>query len=161
MREIRKSVAVYAESTFKRNPGIATWASMLKYKKHMMETTGSETTSTNKRGELLSVINALKKVNEPCNVTIYTSSGYVYTGVNCYMAKWAENEWTRSKGRPLANAELWQNLYALCEKHNVTVMLLRNKTVNKYTSHLVELAKKTLLSAINSMKRALNFAIEH
>ena len=50
---------------------------------------------------------------------------------------------------------------ALCEKHNVTVMLLRNKTVNKYTSHLVELAKKTLLSAINSMKRALNFAIEH
>lgn len=160
MALIRKHIAVYAESTFKKNPGITAWASLMKYKSHTATASGFNATSTNKRGELLSVISALEKIKEPCDVTIYTSSGYAYRGINDLMITWERNNWTRSKGRPLANVDLWKKLYTLCQKHTVKVMLLRDKTANKHTMSVISMAKATLKEAIATIKKKMSLALD-
>ena len=92
------------------------WAFLaIKDDKCIYGSVGGETDTTNQRMELIAVIEALKyaaanrKINE--RVTIYSDSAYF---INCYKQdwyiKWQSNGWYNSDRKPVANADLWQQI---------------------------------------------------
>lgn len=71
--------------------------------------------TTNNRMELMAVIQALKMAKEDTRYryVIYSDSAYVVNMCNDWIWKWAQNNWTRAKGKPIENLNLVKELYSL------------------------------------------------
>ena len=77
-----KKVTIYTDGACSKNPGPGGWGCVLIYNGIEKEYSGFENDTTNNRMELLSVIEALQKLKEPCEVDIYSDSAYV---VNAFL----------------------------------------------------------------------------
>ena len=76
---------------------------------------------TRHQAELLSVCKAMERMTKPSEITIYTDSLYVASGLNGWVEQWQQNNWQSSRGNPVAYREEWEQLLELVKPHNVTV----------------------------------------
>lgn len=77
-----------------------------------------ENDATDKQAELGCIIRAMKRLNKPCELTIFMDSPYVAACfAQGYVENWKHNGWTRKQGKPLSNREEWEELYSLLSKH--------------------------------------------
>ena len=130
-----KQVTMHIATICERNPGTGCFGTIMTYKSITKEITGIEPETTKKRIELTAVIKSLQKLKEPCNIKIYSPSTYVcYAVNNKWLANWEKNNWKRSQGRELKNADLWETLNELLKIHNVTFICTQkqNKKSNSY-----------------------------
>lgn len=117
-----KNVDIFTDGACSGNPGPGGWGAILRYKGIDKEISGGEPQTTNNRMELTSVIEALKLLKEPCNVTLWTDSRYVADGLSKGWAeKWKSNGWKKPDKKPALNPDLWDELLTLYHKHNVTI----------------------------------------
>ena len=117
-----KKVEIFTDGACKGNPGPGGYGAILRYNGHEKEISGGSKDTTNNRMEMLAVINALSMLKEKCEVTLYSDSQYVCSGLKLGWAKkWRANNWMRNKKEPALNADLWKELLDLYEKHNVTI----------------------------------------
>ncbi|MEC8067312.1 MAG: ribonuclease HI [Pseudomonadota bacterium] len=111
-------VTLFTDGACSGNPGPGGWGAILSYKGQEKELFGSDTETTNNRMELMAVIEGLRALNRPVDVTIYTDSKYVLEGATKWMAGWKAKGWSKKGG--LKNADLWQLLDLELAKHSVT-----------------------------------------
>lgn len=81
---------------------------------------GNVQDATKNLAELEAAVNALKRMTEPCEITICTESAYVAAGLE-WVKDWSENGWVTTAGTPVANKEEWEQLFALMKNHTVNV----------------------------------------
>jgi ribonuclease HI len=78
---------------------------------------GCEPNSTNHRAELLALIVALDYLSNHPQLTpvpIFSDSQYAIDGLNeHWVAKWQQRHWLNSKGKPVINRDLWEQLETL------------------------------------------------
>ncbi|MGB1339635.1 MAG: RNase H family protein, partial [Cycloclasticus pugetii] len=67
---LKKSVQIYTDGACRGNPGIGGWGASLQYNGTKKEIYGGELETTNNRMELTAVIEALKLLKEPAELTI-------------------------------------------------------------------------------------------
>jgi len=79
-----------------------------------MVVSGGENNTTNNRMELKAVIEALKALKSPCEITVYSDSTYVVKGIN----EWLEN-WIKKDFKKVKNEDLWKEFVALSEGHKI------------------------------------------
>jgi ribonuclease HI len=116
-----KKVEIFCDGACSGNPGPGGWGSILRYGTAEKELSGGEKNTTNNRMELMGVICALEILKEPCLVTVTTDSQYVCNGITKGWAiRWRSKNWMRNAKEPALNADLWDRLLKLCEKHTVT-----------------------------------------
>lgn len=67
---------------------------------------------TNNTAELMAVIKAFEfaETKSANNLKLFLDSDYVRLGLTEHMDKWIRNNWMSSKGTPVKNVELWQQL---------------------------------------------------
>jgi len=111
-------VILYTDGACDPNPGAGGWAAILTYKGHYRELSGAEHKTTNNRMELLAAIKGLEALKRRCAVTIYTDSEYLKNGITAWLPGWKRHGWKR-RGGVLKNVDLWQQLDALTQKHDV------------------------------------------
>ena len=111
-------VTLFTDGACSGNPGPGGWGAILSYKGQEKELFGSDAETTNNRMELMAVIEGLRALNRPVDVTIYTDSKYVLEGATKWMAGWKAKGWNKKGG--LKNADLWQLLDLELAKHRVT-----------------------------------------
>jgi len=74
--------------------------------------------------ELTAVIEGLKAIKgEKRRVHLVSDSEYVIKGLTVWMKGWVANNWRRGKkagAPPVKNADLWQALKTLADKHEMT-----------------------------------------
>lgn len=117
-----KHVEIFTDGACQGNPGPGGWGAILRYQGVEKELSGGDPATTNNRMELSAVIEALKLLKEPCEVTLYSDSQYVCNAISKGWAKkWKQNGWKRSGNEPALNPELWDELLTLLEKHKVHV----------------------------------------
>lgn len=98
---------------------IGGYGAYLKTDSDELKLSGYETNTTNNRMELMGVIVALEKLNQPCNVTLYTDSVYVKEGISNWIKKWKINNWKTANRKDVLNKDLWLRLDEVANKHNI------------------------------------------
>lgn len=121
-----KKVEIYTDGACLGNPGIGGYGAILKYNGHKKEISGRYENTTNNRMEITAVIEALKLLKEPCDITIYSDSQYVCNAITKGWAKsWETKGWMRNKKEPALNADLWKKLLELIENHKVELVWVK------------------------------------
>lgn len=116
-----KKVEIFTDGACSGNPGPGGWGAILRCNGTEKEISGGEKDTTNNRMELTGVIEALKALKFPCDVTITTDSKYVYDSITKgWVYKWKENGWRKPDKKPALNPDLWGELLNLLDTHNVT-----------------------------------------
>ena len=83
-----KKITIYTDGACDPNPGVGGWAAILMFGAHVKELSGSEPDTTNNRMELTAVIEALRALKEPCEITLFTDSEYLRNGITTWLAGW-------------------------------------------------------------------------
>lgn len=114
------TVDIWTDGACKGNPGMGGWGALLRYGAHVKELSGGEPNTTNNRMELMAVIQALKVLTRTSRVVIHTDSQYVQKGMTEWMSGWKQRGWRTANRKPVKNTDLWQELDALVQEHDVS-----------------------------------------
>ena len=112
-------VELYTDGACSGNPGPGGWGAVLRWNGHEKELSGADAETTNNRMELTAVIRGLEALKKSCTVDVYTDSKYVQQGVTHWLAGWKAKGWKTAAKKPVKNQDLWQELDALLQKHEV------------------------------------------
>lgn len=113
-------VEMYTDGACSGNPGPGGWGVLLRHKDIEKELSGGASETTNNRMELTAVIEGLKALKKPCDITLYTDSKYVMEGVTKWLPNWKRNGWkTSNKKGAVKNQELWEELDKLLPLHEI------------------------------------------
>jgi len=104
---------MYTDGACKGNPGPGGWGVLLRSGPHEKELWGGERETTNNRMELMAVIEGLRALKRPCQVTLFLDSEYVRKGITEWIHGWKAKGWRTAGRQPVKNADLWQTLDAL------------------------------------------------
>ncbi len=114
-----KQATVITDGACIGNPGPGGWAFIVRYKHHRKELFGSDPQTTNNRMELTAVIQGLRALKEPCEVTVITDSEYVKGGITSWIDRWNRNGWMTRAKTPVLNQDLWKALEKETRRHKV------------------------------------------
>lgn len=121
-----KHVDIFTDGACSGNPGPGGWGTILRYGDREKELSGGERSTTNNRMELIAVIEGLKALKEPCEVTVTSDSKYVCDSITKGWAKgWQKRGWVKSDKTKAKNPELWEELLSLLDKHEVKIVWVK------------------------------------
>ena len=114
-----KNIEIFTDGACKGNPGPGGWGALLRYNDVEKEFYGGEKNTTNNRMELMAAIEGLAKLKEPCVVVLTTDSQYVRKGITEWIKNWKKNGWKTASKKPVSNADLWQRLDQIQQRHEI------------------------------------------
>lgn len=110
---------MYTDGACSGNPGPGGWGVVLLHGDHRRELKGGEAQTTNNRMELLAVIRGLEALRQHCRVRVHTDSVYVMKGITEWIHNWKARGWKTADRKPVKNVDLWQELDAALQGHEV------------------------------------------
>lgn len=118
-------LVAYTDGACSGNPGPGGWGVLLQAKDgdavlKERELCGGEGETTNNRMELMAAITALETLERASVITIVTDSSYVKDGITQWIHGWKKRGWKTAGKKPVKNVELWQQLDAATQRHDVT-----------------------------------------
>jgi ribonuclease HI len=141
-----KRAIIYTDGSCLKNPGRGGYGVVMLYDGHRKELSGGFRLTTNNRMEILACIVGLQSLKDRCAVTLYSDSQYVVNSIGKGWAKrWRKNGWMRND-EEVPNADLWEQLLDLCEKHKVSFKWVRGHAGNKENERCDFLARQGALS---------------
>ncbi len=94
----KTKVELFTDGACSGNPGPGGWGAILRCNGIEKELSGGSAQTTNNKMELTAVIEGLKALKRPCDVTLYTDSKYVSDGLSKgWAVSWKARGW--KKGR--------------------------------------------------------------
>lgn len=115
-----KKIEIYTDGSCLNNPGFGGWAYILCYKEHKKEAFGSEENTTNNRMELRAIIEALKALKEPCEISLYTDSNLMVQSINEWIYSWVKNNFKNKK-----NIDLWKEYLNISYEHKIKAFWIK------------------------------------
>ncbi len=137
-------VIIYTDGACRGNPGPGGWGALLIAGDKRRELSGSEPQTTNNRMELTAAIEALKALKRPVDVTLYTDSKYVCTGIQEWLPAWKARGWRTADRKPVKNQDLWEALDAACDGHRITWRWVRGHSGDAGNEHVDRLANEAI-----------------
>ncbi len=138
-------VVIYTDGACSGNPGPGGWGAILMAGEKRKELSGYDCQTTNNRMELIAAIEALKALNRPCSVDLYSDSAYL---VNAFLQRWLDNwqkrGWVTSQKKPVENQDLWQELLRLTRIHQVRWHKVKGHADNPHNNRCDELAREAI-----------------
>lgn len=112
-------IEIFTDGACRGNPGPGAWAALLRYQGKEKTISGTETTTTNNRMELMAAIQALMAVKKPCQISLSTDSQYVQKGITEWLPQWKRRNWLTTNKKPVKNSDLWKELAIQAERHQI------------------------------------------
>ncbi|MEE2912666.1 MAG: ribonuclease HI [Planctomycetota bacterium] len=138
----RPSVTLFTDGACLGNPGPGGWGYILRIGNDEVEGSGGEPNTTNQRMEVTAVLRALKTLEEPAKVDIYADSQYVTKGLTEWMDGWISKGWKNAAKKPVKNQDLWQELAALREIHEISTHWVKGHAGHVENERCDELASE-------------------
>ena len=135
---------VFTDGACSGNPGPGGWGAIVRIDGKDKEVSGGEAHTTNNRMELVAVIEALKAIKQPSEITLTTDSKYVKDGISSWIKKWKLNGWKTSDRKPVKNQDLWMELDKLNEKHRVHWRWIKGHDGHTENERCDQLARKQI-----------------
>ena len=138
---MKKEVVLYTDGACSGNPGLGGHGGILIYGEHRREYSAAVENTTNNRMEVTAVIEGLKLLKYPCKVDVYSDSAYTVNAFeNGWIYAWKNGGWKKADKKPVLNADLWQELYALTRTHEVTFHKVAGHADNELNNRCDKLA---------------------
>jgi len=141
-----KTISIFTDGSSLGNPGPGGYGAILRYGEIEMVVSGGENNTTNNRMELKAVIEALKALKSPCEITVYSDSTYVVKGIN----EWLEN-WIKKDFKKVKNPDLWREYIEVSKPHKIHAIWVRghdghveNERCDKLARDAAQAAKDNL-----------------
>ena len=147
-------VQIFTDGACRGNPGPGGWGVILRHPSTGTEKefSGGDSLTTNNQMELQAVISGLQLLKRRSRVEIITDSVYVAKGSREWMPNWKKNNWRRREGKswkPVKNEELWRELDALLEQHEVQFTTIKGHSGHPENERCDELAVEYALKLQN------------
>ncbi|MBI5651055.1 MAG: ribonuclease HI [Chloroflexi bacterium] len=134
-------VIIYTDGSSVGNPGAGGYAAVMLYGGHRKEARGGFRLTTNNRMEMMAALVGLGLLKRHCAVTIYTDSKYLRDAMmNGWVKRWMKNGWRTRADTPVANMDLWLQLWDHAQKHNVKFEWVRGHAGNAENERCDQLA---------------------
>jgi ribonuclease HI len=133
----RKKITLYADGSSLGNPGPGGYGGILEYRGHRREYHGGEPETTNNRMELRGVIEGLKLLKEPCDVTVVSDSSYVVKAINEWLPAWIKRDFKKVK-----NPDLWREYLEVSRPHTVRGVWVRGHDGHPENERCDQLARE-------------------
>lgn len=147
------SAKIYTDGACSGNPGAGGWGSLLLLKskkgKESISLRGGEKDTTNNRMEMTAVVESLKFLNRNLkdtsfSIEIVSDSSYIVSAFNNGdLNKWSKNGWKTSKGQPVKNQDLWEEILRLSSSSNVRAIIfskVKGHSGDKFNDHVDKIA---------------------
>ena len=142
VEQFMKKVTIYTDGACSGNPGVGGWAAVLIYNGTKKEISGYDKSTTNNRMELFAVIQALRCLNQSCDVDICTDSQYIADAFNKdWLAAWQQGGWKTASKSPVKNVDLWKALLYEVNKHKVQFVKVKGHADVELNERCDELAR--------------------
>ncbi len=142
----KKRVTLYTDGACSGNPGLGGYGGILIYGDVKREYSGAEKQTTNNRMELRAVIMGLKRLKYPCIVDVYSDSAYTVNAyLNGWIYAWKKSGWKKADGKGVQNVDLWEELYALTQTHEVIFHKVAGHADNALNNRCDELARGAIV----------------
>ncbi len=115
-----KKIHLYSDGSSLGNPGFGGYCAILRYRDHEKVVCGAQPDVTNNQMELLAVIEGLKTLKEPCDVTITSDSSYVVKAINEWLPNWVKKDFKNVK-----NPDLWKAYLEAAAPHRIHAVWVR------------------------------------
>lgn len=113
-------VVIYTDGGSIGNPGPGGYGVVLLYDDQRQELSGGFRRTTNNRMELMACIVGLRALERISGVILFCDSRYVVDSISKGSAqRWKANRWMRSNKERAKNADLWDELLQLIDRHEV------------------------------------------
>ena len=112
-------IEIFTDGACRGNPGPGGWGALLRAGSHEKELWGGEAHTTNNRMEMTAVIESLKALKKPSDVTLTTDSQYVRKGITEWIEGWKRKNWQTAARKPVKNVDLWREIDALALLHTI------------------------------------------
>jgi ribonuclease HI len=142
--EADDAVEVYTDGACSGNPGPGGWGAVLRWRGRRRELSGFEPQTTNNRMELRAAIGALEALKRPMTVRLHTDSNYLRDGVTVWLPRWKANGWRTADKKPVKNQDLWRELEAALERHQVEWHWIRGHSGDLDNERADQLAREAI-----------------
>ena len=115
-----KKIHLYSDGSSLGNPGYGGYCAILRYRDHEKIVCGAMPDVTNNQMELMAVIEGLKTLKEPCDVTITSDSSYVVKAINEWLPGWVARDFKKVK-----NPDLWREYLRVAAPHRIHAVWVR------------------------------------
>lgn len=138
-------VTLYTDGGCEPNPGAGGYGAIIVSDGGALELSGGFALTTNNRMELFAAIAGLEALGAPSRVTLVSDSRYLVDAVEQGWARrWRANGWRRNARERAVNADLWERLLRLCERHAVTFQWVRGHAGHEQNERCDALAMAAL-----------------
>ena len=142
MSQDHDSVEAFTDGACSGNPGPGGWGALLRFADREEEVCGGESQTTNNRMELRGAIEALRALEPNSRVKLYTDSQYVMKGITEWIRNWKARSWKTSANKPVKNADLWRELDAARDQHEVDWVWVKGHAGHEGNERADELANR-------------------
>ena len=143
-------IDIYTDGACSGNPGPGGWGALLVFGDQESEINGGEGETTNNRMELRASIEALNALKRPMAVRLHTDSTYVRDGITRWIVGWKKNGWRTAGRKPVKNVDLWQDLEAAIDRHQVEWFWVRGHAGHPGNERADSIARQGLENARSS-----------
>ncbi len=133
----KKKITLYSDGSSLGNPGPGGYGGILDYQGTRKEFSGGEPHTTNNRMELRGVIEGLKLLKEPCDVTVVSDSSYVTKAINEWLPGWIKKDFKKVK-----NPDLWREYLEVSASHTVFGQWVRGHNGHAENERCDDLARE-------------------
>ena len=139
---------IYTDGSCDVNPGgNGGYAAIIIKDKKPFIISGYEPKTTNQRMELKAALEAIRVCDKTSDIDLYSDSAYMCnTFNNNWIGTWLKNGWKNSKGEPVANRDLIEELLNLIyDRKGVTIFYkVKGHSDNIFNNKCDELAKSII-----------------
>ena len=115
-----KPITLYVDGACRGNPGLGGWGVYIQLPNgEEQELWGGTPNTTNNRMELSAAIEGVKATDPTQPLLVWTDSNYVKQGMTDWLAGWKKKNWRKADGKPVINADLWQQLDQICANRTI------------------------------------------
>lgn len=139
-------IEIYTDGSCLGNPGFGGWAYVLKYEGHIKEASGAQANTTNNQMELTAIIEALKALKKPCEITLYTDSNLMVRSINEWLETWVKKDFKGKK-----NVALWREYLELAKPHCIKAFWLKAHAGHAENERCDTLARTAALNLSKSV----------
>jgi len=115
-----EKVEIFTDGACRGNPGPGGYGSIIRTRDQQNEISGSAKNTTNNIMELTAAVVALKRLKEPCEVTLTSDSQYLVKGMTQWIEGWAKKGWLTAAKQPVKNKDIWLELNKLNKIHKIS-----------------------------------------